>query len=118
MRLTRYGVRPAAALFLALIHPVSASAVERWHPAKFSFQDHESYTEAGTPNPFVERRLVATFVAPSSGCVSRSDCDMNAYACTAGACVYKVEGFFDSDLTGGPSGPARAAAPPCAARPS
>ncbi len=95
-----------AAAGLAAVFAVEPAfaAVERWHPAEFTFQDHESYSETGNPNPFLDRRLVATFTAPSSGCVVAADCAMNAHTCDAGSCVYKVEGYFDSDGRGGTRG--------------
>ena len=97
--------RSAAAVLVAVLAlPDLAAAVERWHPIKLSFQDNETYSETGNPNPFVDRRLVATLTAPRTGCSVAADCAMNAHACVAGSCVYKVEGYFDSDLQGGPRG--------------
>ena len=70
-------------LFL-LIHGVYINAqtvtgeLKKWHKITIEFTDNETYTETGTPNPFLDRRLNVTFTGPSSQ-------------------TYKVPGYFAAD---------------------
>ncbi len=52
--------------------------LRKWHAVTIEFTDDGTYTETGTPNPFLDRRLNVTFTAPSGN-------------------TYLVPGYFAAD---------------------
>jgi Domain of unknown function (DUF5060) len=62
-----------------------AGELKKWYPITLSFAGPNSSETSTSPNPFLDRRLQVTFIAPSGK-------------------TYTVPGFFDGDGNGGATG--------------